>query len=103
MSTITLEIEPKLFRQAENVLNSIGLKYSEALNLFNRQIVLRNAFPLELKGKDRPNIPCIDDMTDEELDNLIQEALDDIEAGNYYTADEVEKELEEKYEYAEAL
>ena len=68
MSTITLEIEPKLFRQAENVLNSIGLKYSEALNLFNRQIVLRNAFPLELKGKDRPNIPCIDDTTtDEEI------------------------------------
>ena len=108
MSTVTLEIDPKLFRQAESVLNGIGLKYSDAVNLFTRQIVLRNAFPLELKGSDRPLVPCIDYLTDEELDALIQEGLDDIEAGRCYTADEVEHAFgldkkEEKDEYAVAL
>ena len=93
MSTVTLEIEPKLYRQAENVLKSIGLEYSQAVNLFNRQIVLRNAFPLELKGDNRPPVPCIDDLTDEELDALIQDGLDDIEAGRCYTFEEAKEIL----------
>ena len=29
MSTVTLEIEPKLYRQAESVLKNIGLEYSQ--------------------------------------------------------------------------
>ena len=108
MSTITIDIEPKLFRQAESILKDIGLSYSQAVDLFTRQIVLRNELPLNLKGDNRPPIPCIDDLTEEELDALIQEGLDDIEAGRYYTADEVEHALglhkkEVKDEYAVAL
>ena len=93
MSTITLEIEPKLFRQAERVLKDIGLSYSQAVDIFTRQIVLRNELPLNLKGNNRPPIPCIDDLTDEELDALIQEGLDDIEAGRYYTFEEAKAML----------
>ena len=103
-----MDIDTKLFKQAESVLKDIGLSYSQAVNLFTRQIVLRNELPLNLKGDSRPPIPCIDDLTDEELDALIQEGLDDIEAGRYYTADEVEhalglKQKEAKDEYAVAL
>ena len=96
MSTVTLEIEPKLFRQAESVLKSIGLEYSQAVNLFTRQIVLRNAFPLELKGDNRPPVPCIDDLTDEEIIGLFEEGVESIRAGRSHTIDEAKKMLEVK-------
>lgn len=36
-------------RQAEAVLDSIGLSMSEAVRLFTKQIAVRNEFPIELK------------------------------------------------------
>ena len=90
MSTITLEIEPKLFKQAESVLKDIGLSYSQAVNLFTRQIVLRNELPLNLRGDNRPPIPCINDLTDEEIIGLFEEGAESIRAGRCYTLDEVE-------------
>jgi DNA-damage-inducible protein J len=36
-------------RQAEAVLDSIGLSMSEAIRLFTKQIAVRNEFPIELK------------------------------------------------------
>jgi len=91
MSTVTLEIDPKLFRQAESVLDSIGMKYSDAVNLFTRQIVIRNALPLELKGDNRPPIPCINDLTDEEIFMLFEEGVESIKAGHYYTSEQVNR------------
>ena len=94
MSAVTLELDPKLYRQAENILKSIGLEYSAALNLINRQIVLRNALPIELRGEEfRPPIPCIDDMTDEEFIRLFEEGMESIEAGRCHTLDEAKKIL----------
>ena len=93
MSTVTLEIDSKIFRQAESVLKSIGLEYSQAVNLFTKQIVLRNALPFELKGDNRPPIPCIDDLTDEEIIGLFEEGVESIRAGRSYTIDEAKKML----------
>ena len=94
MSTITLEIEPKLFRQAESVLKDIGLSYSQAVDLFTRQIVLRNELPLNLRGDNRPPVSCIDDLTtDEELMVLFDEGVESIRAGRSYTIEEAKEML----------
>ena len=93
MSTITIDIEPKLFRQAESILKDIGLSYSQAVDLFTRQIVLRNELPLNLKGDNRPPIPCIDDLTEEELISEFEKGVESIRAGRCYTLDEAKKIL----------
>lgn len=96
MSTVIaesyVEIEPTLKRQAEEILSKIGLSFSQAVNLFTRQIVLRREFPIEL------NVPVkkprsLEDMTEEEFDAMIQEGFDDIEAGRVHTIDEAKKIL----------
>ena len=40
-----------------------------------------------------PPVPCIDDMTEEELEELHAQGIAEIEAGHFYTADEVERRL----------
>ncbi len=65
-----------------------------AVDLFLRNVTSRKKLPEELK---RPPIPCLDDLTDEEFDALMQEAFNDIEAGNYCTQEELEEELYRKY------
>jgi len=42
-------IDPDIKNEAESVLNQLGMKPSEAIQVFYKQIALRQAFPLELK------------------------------------------------------
>ena len=97
MSTVAIEIEEGLKKRAEEILNQLGLSLSEAFNLLLHQVALRRSFPVELKVPDTFPVPCIDDLTDEEFDALMEEAFDDIEAGRTYTIEEVRKFMEEQY------
>ena len=40
-----------------------------------------------------PPVPCIDNMTEEELEELCAQGIAEIEAGHFCTADEVERRL----------
>ncbi|MBR0257715.1 MAG: type II toxin-antitoxin system RelB/DinJ family antitoxin [Synergistaceae bacterium] len=96
MTTAVAEIEyipvdAKLKREAESVLSQIGMSYAQAVDILARQIIFRRKFPENLE---QPPIPCIEDMTEEELDMHIQRAFDEIEAGKYHTAEEVRKIME---------
>ena len=97
MSTVAIEIEDGLKNSAEEILNKLGLSLSEAFSLLLHQVTLRRSFPVELKVPDNFPVPCLDDLTDEEFDAMIQEAFDDIEAGRTYTIEEVRKFMEEQY------
>lgn len=89
-----IEVEPELKKKADAVLNELGMSVKGAVDLFLRNVTSRKKLPEELK---RPPIPCLDDLTEEEFDAMIQEAFDEFEAGNFYTLEEVEAEMREKY------
>ena len=96
MTTAVAEIEyipvdAKLKREAESVLSQIGMSYAQAVDILARRIIFRQKFPEDLE---QPPIPCIEDMTEEELDMHIQRAFDEIEAGKYHTAEEVRQKME---------
>ncbi len=95
MSTV-IQIEPELMKQAEDVLGKIGMTFSQAVNLFTRQIVLRRSFPIELNVPD--DVPVsLESMTDEEIDAFIQEGIDDAEAGRTVSAEAVRREMAKEY------
>ena len=89
-----IEVEPELKKKADAVLNELGLSVKGAVDLFLRNVTSRKKLPEELK---RPPIPCLEDLTEEEFDALMEEAFDDIEAGRTYTIEEVRKFMEEQY------
>ena len=93
-----VEIEPELRTQAESVLDKRGLSFPEAVKLFTKQIIIRRAFPIELKLEEPVKKPlCMEDMTEEELDAVIQEGIDDAEAGRCCTFDEMKEMMSERY------
>ena len=47
--TINIRIEPNLKKQAEEILNYLGLTMSEAVNLFFKQVVINDGIPFEIK------------------------------------------------------
>ncbi len=48
-ATISARIEPKLKRNAENILAKIGLSSTDAIRLFYNQICLCHGLPFEVK------------------------------------------------------
>ena len=47
--TIRARVEPELKRQAESVLDKLGLSPAEAIRLFYRQVVLRRGLPFAVE------------------------------------------------------
>jgi DNA-damage-inducible protein J len=47
--TVRARIEPKLKHDVEAVLSELGLSFSEAIELFLRQVKLNNGIPFEIK------------------------------------------------------
>ncbi|MBQ7577901.1 MAG: type II toxin-antitoxin system RelB/DinJ family antitoxin [Synergistaceae bacterium] len=109
-NSYVVELEPEIYERAENILNQMGLSYSQAVDLFTRQVILHNEIPFKLSvpvqdeklPDDDPevlkkySIPFIDNMTDEEFTTYMQKAYDDHKAGRYYSLEEAEKILEEE-------
>ena len=90
-----VDMEPELLRQAEGVLGKIGLTFSQAVNLFTRQIVLRRSFPVELNVPEEMPLLHMDALTEEELIAAFEKGMEDIAAGRCHTSGEVRKMMEE--------
>ena len=60
----TIRVDSKSYTQAKEILNQIGLNYSQAISVFNNMIVLNKGLPFELK---LPNYDTIQAL--EELEN----------------------------------
>ena len=89
-----LQVEPVLRMQADAVLSQYGMTVSRAVGLLLNYIVSRKKLPDALI---MPPIPCLDDMTDEEFDEIVQAGFDDITEGRTYTSEEVREMLRSEY------
>ncbi len=45
----TIRIEEETYLKAKEILQQIGLNYSQAISVFNKMIVLNNGLPFEVK------------------------------------------------------
>ena len=45
----TIRVDEENYLKAREILNQIGLNYSQAVSVFNNMIVLNNGLPFELK------------------------------------------------------
>ena len=90
--SIVIQVEPELSSQAEAVFKQLGISMNEVVDSVLRYVVVRKKLPEDLI---MPPIPCIDDMTEEDLITAFEEGINDIEAGRFYTEEEVRTILEE--------
>jgi len=69
-ATVRARIEPRLKTDVENLFKKLGLSTTEAINLFYRQVKLRNGLPFSVVVPNKTTEKVLKD-TDAEL-NLIR-------------------------------
>lgn len=96
MSTelFTVEVDTDIKRKADAVFDELGISAGSVFNLLLNHVAVLKRIPEDLG---RPPIPCLEDMTEEEFDAMIQEAIDDIEAGRVYSIEEARAIMEAEY------
>lgn len=84
-------IEPEVKEEAENILASLGISVSSAINMFYKQIILQRGIPFELKLPEGHSLN-IDGMTPEQLNKELERGYADMMAGRCKT---IEKAFED--------
>jgi DNA-damage-inducible protein J len=78
----TIRVDESSYNKAKEILNDLGLNYSQAISVFNKMIILNNGLPFEVKiqnsktkkalkeleSKDGKTFKNIDELFDD-LDN----------------------------------
>ena len=90
-----IEVDPELRKRADKVFEELGTSASGTVNSLLKYVVISRRLPEYLK---RPPIPCIDDMTEDELDALIEEGMNDVKAGRTYSLEEARRIIGEQYD-----
>ena len=78
---------------AEAVLEELGISASAAVQMFYKTIIREQGLPLNLNIRKNKRPLDVSDLTDEELEELLDEAEAEVEAGHYYTAADMRKRL----------
>ena len=94
-ANVTARIEPEVKEQAENILASLGIPASNAINMFYKQIILQRGMPFEMKLPRHPLDTSV--MSEKEVDAHIMKGLQDIKEGKTLPADEFFSNFERQY------
>ena len=89
-------IEPDVKKQAEEILLTLGIPVSNAINMFYKQIILQRGLPFEVK------IPAahpldMSKMTEAELHEALEKGYQDVLVGRVKPASEVFANLEKEF------
>lgn len=93
---IHVRIQPNLKEEAEKIFMSTGHTASDAITQFYAWTVRHKKTPMRLRRK--PAIPCLDDMTEEEINIMVEEARQQARAGKIVSLDETVRKIEKKYD-----
>lgn len=95
-SNVFARVEPELKKQAENILNELGIPMSNAISLFLKQVVLQRGIPFDMKLP--ASVPLsLSSMTKEQFDAEIEKGFEDYRAGRYQDADIAFNEIEQEH------
>lgn len=84
-ANVTARVQPEIKRQAEAVLEKIGLPVSVLIDTLYRQIIMTGGVPYSLTV---PNLPTRDNMTDAEFNEMMEKGYHQAMTGEGISADE---------------
>ena len=89
-------MEPDIKEQAEAILSTLGIPASNAINMFYRQIILRQGLPFDVSIPQLRPL-SLNNLSEEELDAELEKGYVDIAAGRMRPAREVFADLRRDY------
>jgi len=89
-------IEPDVKREAESILDTLGIPASNAINMFYKQIILQRGIPFDVKIPS--SMPTdMSRLSEEELSAELEKGYADMKAGRTQTAKEVFADIRRDY------
>ena len=84
MATITIRVDEKVKKEAEELFHEMGLNMSTAMNIFLKRCILEEGIPFELKVPNKKTLKALDDINkgkglSKEFNN-IKELMEDLNA-----------------------
>lgn len=95
-SNVFARVEPEIKEQAEQVLNQLGIRMSNAIGLFLRQIIMQRGIPFEVKLPSREPV-AIGAMNAVELSAELEKGYEDVLDGRLHDLDDVVAEMDRDY------
>ena len=91
-ANVTARVQPDIKRQAEAVLDKIGLPVSVLIDTLYRQIIMTGGVPYSLTV---PNLPTRDSMTDAEFNTMMEKGYHQAKTGEGLSVDEAFAKIRE--------
>lgn len=85
-ATLYARIDPSVKTEAENILASLNMTASGAINLFYKQIILHKGLPFEIKLPSA-GLCDMDALNDKELYNEVMKGVQDARKGRTVNAE----------------
>ena len=90
-ASVNVRIQEDIKKQAEEILEELGISRTVAIEMFYRQIILNNGIPFEVAI---PNASkSREELTPEEFDKMMKVAVKQVEEGRTTPVEEVFEEL----------
>ncbi|QGU00415.1 DNA-damage-inducible protein J [Candidatus Syntrophocurvum alkaliphilum] len=96
-SNIFARVEPEVKKQAELVLEQLGIPMSKAIELFLRQVALQRGIPFDLKLS-QSKLQSISALTEEQFNAEIEKGLSDLIDGRVVSAESVAEKMSRDYD-----
>lgn len=95
-SSVFARVDPEIKKQAEKVLDQLGIPMSSAIGLFLRQVVLQRGIPFDMRLPQRKPL-SIGVLSEEEFNAEIERGLTDLTTGKVVSADSVANRMHRDY------
>ncbi len=91
-ANVTARIQPEIKRQAEAVLERIGLPVSVLIDTLYRQIIMTGGVPFSLSV---PKLPTRDSLTDGQFNTIMEKGYNQAKSGEGLPIDEAFAKIRE--------
>lgn len=86
-ANVSVRVEEDAKVQAEAVLDVLGMSMSTAVNLFLRQVAMREGLPFDVKVVKKPL--ALGSLSESELNAALQEGYEAQQAGEVFTEEQI--------------
>ena len=95
-TNVYIRMEPEVKIAAEKVFDQLGIPFSTAVNLFLKQVAMKQCIPFELTVSSRQPV-FFDNLTEAEKDAIIAESYREYQKKQGKAATDVFADLEKDY------
>lgn len=90
-ANVNVRVEPDVKKQAEDILEKLGLSASAFINMTYRQVIMKRGIPFSVELP--TEIKTLDTMTSEEFDKMMQSGLEQAKSGESVAYEEAFDQL----------